>query len=58
VTRGDVADQQFGFAATLVLTPKVLDAIDFSLSTPPAELSQTLSETVRTDSAFAIEVSR
>jgi hypothetical protein len=36
----------------------VLDAIDFSLSTPPAELSQTLSETVRTDSVFEVEITR
>jgi hypothetical protein len=58
VTRGDFGDQQLAFAATLVLTPKVLDAIDFSLSTPPAELSQTLSETVRTDSVFEVEITR
>ena len=58
VTRGDFGDQQLAFAATLVLTPKVLDAIDFSLSTPPAELFQTLSETVRTDSVFEVEITR
>lgn len=58
VSRGDFADQQFGFAATLALTPKVLDVIDFSLATQPTELSQTLSETVRTDSAFEVEINK
>ena len=56
IDRGEPVD--VGLSATLAVSAKLLDALDFSLPAQTPDITENLAESVRTDSAFEIEVSR
>ncbi len=56
IDRGEPVD--VALSATLAVSAKLLDALDFSLPEQTPDITENLAESVRTDSAFEIEITR